>query len=359
MEISKEVYLKIFERNFAYEIIETEIGRAVKMPPADAFIYSCVTGAGYLDNPFYLFTPKGLIKLFYNAFNYNFVTGIFDNTTIRNTPYIFSKAKPFLFDGFKYVVPIEFQSEVKLTESLKAIYSSLKKPEDYIIQRIEASKSGYGMEPFLEYLAAEYFKNKGYIVENQIPLAHAIGTPDFCAYGLYEILTKLNLFGYLPASGFHIIELAMIRINRNKSNTGGSPSKCLIVGEAKTESTLAEVQLKKYLDTDLFDMGLEIHPSQVKPKKKYLGLFTIDSDYKVALIQPQEKYIAKMPIPKPEYIKWLANYIKFYLIDNFSNDEFSSFHFEKYKKHISSQNDIIRFVTNTNINDILSKIGEL
>lgn len=358
MEISKDVYFRIFEKNFDYEIVETELGEAVKMPPFDAFIYSCVTGAGYLDNPIYPFSPKGLVKLFYNAFNYNFVTGIFDNTTLRNTPYIFSVAKPFLFEGPKFIVPFEFKSEVELTKSLKAKFASLKTPENYMIQRIETSKSGNGMEPFLEYLTAEYFKTRGYIVENQIPLAHGIGTPDFGAYGLDEVLDNLNSSGYLPASGFHLIELAMIRINLHRNNIGGDTSKCLIVGEAKTEHALAAAQLKKYLDTSLFDFGLEIHPRQIKPTKRYLGLITITSDYKIIHFPPLEIYKPESPLSKDEYIRWLTNYIKFYLVANFSNDEFAAFYFEKHGKHFSSQRDIVNFVTDININAILNKIQE-
>lgn len=359
MEISKSVFLQVFKSNFTYDLVETEFGQAVKMPARDAFIYSCVTGAGYLDNPIYLFTPNGLIKLFYNAFDYKFVTGIFSNTTLKNTPYIWALAKSYLFNEPKYIVPIEFQSEVKLTEYLKSAFSSLKQPENYIIQRIEASKSGYGMEPFLEYLTAEYFKCRGFIVENQIPLAHAIGSPDFGAYGLSEILAILSSSGYLPDCGFHIIELAMIRINRRQKNKSGNFDTCLIVGEAKSGHSSAVVQLEKYLDTGLFDMGLEIYRSQIKPTKKYLGLISIDSDYKVVMTPPREKYVAREPLSKAEYVKWLINYMKFYLIANFSNDEFASFYHEKYKRSVSSQADIIRFVTHISVETILNKIKEL
>lgn len=359
MEISRDVYLQVFKNNFKYDIVDTELGQAIKMPAIDAFIYCCVTGSGYLENPIYPFSPKGLVKLFYNAFNYNLVTGIFDNTTLRNTPYIFYQAKPFLFDGPKYIVPFEFKSEVQLTETLKAKFSSINNPENYIVQRIEASKSGYGMEPFLEYLTAEYFKNKGFIVENQIPLAHNIGSPDFGAYGLDELLKELNSYNYLPSSGFHIIELAMIRINKQAHKSNGVTSKYLIVGEAKTERAVAVNQLKKYLNTDLFDIGIEIHPNQTKPTTKYLGLITIDSNYKIALINPSEKYEAELPLSKDDYIKWLNNYMKFYLMANFSNDEFDAFYYETFRKHISSQRDIVTFVTSISITSILNKIRTL
>ena len=95
MEIYKENFFKIFKANFNFEIVETEMGTAVKMPAKEAFIYSVITGAGYFENPIYPFTPKGLMKLFYNAFDYKFVSGIFDNGVLKNTPYIMSQAKEY------------------------------------------------------------------------------------------------------------------------------------------------------------------------------------------------------------------------------------------------------------------------
>lgn len=94
MELNKNEILQIFNRNFSFEIIETALGTAIKMPSRTAFIFSVVTGVGYFDNPVYPFTPKGLMKLFYNAFDYKFVTGIFENTCLKNTPYILEYTTP-------------------------------------------------------------------------------------------------------------------------------------------------------------------------------------------------------------------------------------------------------------------------
>ena len=117
MEISKSVFLRVFKSNFTYNLVETELGQAVKVPARDAFIYSCVTGAGYLDNPIYLFTPNGLIKLFYNAFNYKFVTGIFSNITLKNTPYIWALAKSYLFNEPKYIASNQIKSKLRILET--------------------------------------------------------------------------------------------------------------------------------------------------------------------------------------------------------------------------------------------------
>lgn len=360
MEIYKQDYFKIFKANFNYEIVDTEMGEAIKIPPRDAFIYSSVTGAGYLENPVYQFTPKGLMKLFYNAFNYKFVSGIFDNGVLKNTPYILSKAKSYLFEGDKYIVPVEFESESDLTNFLENQFNKIKNREHYIIQRIEVSKQGNGMEPLMEYLAAEYFKCKGFIVENQVPLSHSIGSPDFAGYGLTSTIKEINESGYLPGHGFHIIELALIRNFKNLNGVSGeAESSELLVGEAKTGTSQMSTQLEKYLKTGLFDKGFEIHPSKVNPSKDYWGLITFDKDYKIKVISPQNKYIADDPMPKEDYVNWLENYIKFYLIANFSNDELSSYYSETSKGSLNKESDLVDFVLRTKTKDILNKIKQL
>jgi len=360
MDINKDNYFKIFEKNMLYEIVETPVGKAIKMSSRDAFIYSNVSGAGYLDNPVYPFTPKGLLKLFYNAFDYKFVTGIFDNTTLKNTPFILSQAKPFLFKGTKYIIPVEFTSESQLNDYLNEIHGSLCNPEDYIIQRIEASKIGNGMEPLMEYFAAEYFKNKGYIVENQIPLAHAIGSPDFGGYGLSDFIKAINEFGFLPRNGFHIIELAMIRLNRALKNTSEhSDTSSLLVGEAKTGTSVISKQLMKYLNTGLFDAGYEIRPFKKAPAKRFFGLITINDSFKIQVLEPQEDYVPSKMLSKDDYLVWLKNYVKFYLLANLTNDELNNFYFQKCQKRIAGQADIVSFVMKTDIEEILMKIKEL
>lgn len=360
MEIYKEEFFKVFQANFNFDIVDTEMGKAVKMPAKEAFIYSSITGAGYFENPIYPFTPKGLMKLFYNAFNYKFVSGIFDNGVLKNTPFILSRAKQYLFNGDKYIVPIEFKSEERLNEMLHERFDEIKNKESYIIQRIETSKQGNGMEPFMEYLAGEYFKHLGFIVENQIPLAHAIGSPDFAGYGLSEIITKISNNVYLPSDGFHMIELALIRNFREKKKNGkDSITHDFIVGEAKTGTLVMTKQLEKYLNTGLFDQGFEIHPAKTKPSKEYFGLITLDADFKIKITLPESKYSTVNPLSKDEYITWLENYIKFYLIANLTNDELKSFHLDIKGEEINKESDLVNFIVGLNIETILEKIKSL
>lgn len=360
MEIYTKDFFNIFRANFKFEIVETALGMAVKMPAKEAFIYSSITGAGYFENPIYPFTPKGLLKLFYNAFNYKFVSGIFDNGVLKNTPYILSQAKDYLFGEDKYVVPIEFDSEKDLVAYLKEKFTEIKNPRQYIIQRIETSKQGNGMEPLMEYLAAEYFKNLGFIVENQVPLAHSLGSPDFAGYGLINTIQKINKSGFLSSRGFHIIELALIRNFKDfREDTTEIKDSELLVGEAKTGTSQMSKQLEKYLETGLFDKGFEIHPSKSSPAENYFGLITFDKNFKITVSPPKDRYISKNPLSKENYIQWLENYIKFYLIANFTNDELKEFYLNKTGSSLNKESDLVDFVLSIDIEKILIKIKQL
>lgn len=360
MEIYTKDFFNIFKANFNLKVVETEMGQAVKMPAKEAFIYSSITGAGYFENPIYPFTPKGLMKLFYNAFNYKFVSGIFDNGVLKNTPYILSQAKKYLFADDKYIVPIEFKSEEKLIDLLKAKFDHVKNRENYIIQRIETSKQGNGMESFMEYLAGEYFRHLGFIVENQIPLAHALGSPDFAGYGLTNTIQKIHKSGFLSSCGFHIIELALIRNFKDfREDATEIKNSELLVGEAKTGTSQMSKQLEKYLETGLFDKGFEIHPSKSSPAENYFGLITFDKDFKITVSPPRDRYISKNPLSKDNYIQWLKNYIKFYLIANFTNDELKEFYLNITGSSLNKESDLVDFVLSIDIERILVKIKQL
>jgi len=347
MEIDSEKYIKIMSKNFGLPIVKTALGEGVEMDPYSSFIYCSVTGAGYLDDPLYPFTPKGLLKLFYNAFDYKFVTGLFDNTTLKNTPYNLSLAKKFLFNSKKIIIPVEFNNEKELQAKLKKFFSSVKNPTDYIIQRIELSKKGNGMEPFLEYLICETMKRKEYIVENQIPLSHSTGSPDFGGYKIHGHCLE----------GANIIELAMIRLGIKSVRKSKKDENHFIVGEAKTSTSTIINQLDKYLKTKLYNEGYEISPYKEKACKPYINLFTLDKDYKITIIPRQTDDKLFDSDKQGEYQEWLSNYIKYYLIANLTNDEFNNFYLEINKKKISSIKDIIQFVNNLSYEEILNKIN--
>jgi len=356
MELSAPQIIKAFKCNFPFKITESVFGPSIEMPSKEAFLFSSVTGAGYLENPIYPFTPKGLLKLFYNVFNYDFVTGIFDNLSFRHTPLILSKAKKYIFSSeFKYVVPVEFYSEVELQSYLEKKFELLEHPENYLVLRVELSKKGNGMEPFMEYLASEYFRKKGFIVENQIPLAHSLGTPDFGGYLLKETFNALRSSGVIR-DGFHVIELALLRIFQNQKNSNSIEFDKCIVGEAKTSPSAIISQLEKYLDTGIFDFGIEINPSRSNASKEYFGLLTLDSNFNIVYKAPKDIYKSDGKFSKEKYIEWLNNYMKYYAVANLTNDEFQSYFFDTFGRPISSKQDISNFINNQSMSDILKRI---
>ena len=350
MEINAKEFIKIMSKNFGYKITDTSIGQGIIVDPFNAFIYSTVTGAGYLDDPLYQFTPKGLMKLFYNALDYKFVTGIFDNTTLKNTPYIIAQSKKYLFEGNKIIIPVEFDSEMQLQKKLKKFLVDLKKPStNYIIQRIEKSKKGNGMEPFMEYLACEVMRKEDYIVENQIPLSHSAGSPDFGGY---------KLKNSPPYNKIHLIELSLMRLGWDIKASSQNKNQYFIVGEAKTSTTQMKTQIEKYIKTNFFNECYEIHPSKSLPTEKGFGLITIDKDSKIKIIRKQNKEIFFDKEKQEEYASWLLNYLKYYLIANLTNDEFIEFYNERKKEKISGIKDIIDFINGLTYEDILTKIKE-
>jgi hypothetical protein len=359
MELNKKNILTIFKNNFKCEIVNTEIGEGFKLSPYQAFIFSTITGSGYLDNPIMPFSPKGLLKIFYNAMHYNFVTGLFDNTNLNHTPYSLNQIRPFLFsDDYKVIVPIEFNSDIELQDYLFEKINVIPNPTQYIIMRIEISKKGNGLEPFMEYLANTYFVSRGFICENQIPLSHSLGSPDFGGYGISEVLKVLSKYD-IHFNGLNIIELAMLRFNKKSNVINNVFSDELIVGEAKTSTTIMEKQLNKYLNSKYFNYGIEIHPSKRMPSNESLGLLNIDEESMLIYRKPSKINKLFDINHQTEYREWLKTYVKLYLIANLSNNEFQDFHKKLIGNSISSNSDISSFVSNLSFETILDKLKEL
>lgn len=354
MELNKKSIIRIFDENFAFPIVETIVGKAIKMDALSAFHFANITGAGYLDDPIYPFSPKGVLKILREAFQYNIVTGVFDRNQLFYSPTELMSLKPYLFDSDKYVVIEECLTEAQFREELDEAYNLLieegKKTTDYVFFRVEAWKNGNGMECFLEYLACEHFRKKGYIVENQIPLVHAVGSPDFGGFHLEKC-----------DKGFHIIELSMLRITGNLKILDDLTVDHVIVGEAKTSTTIMAGQLEKYLNTTAFLKGYEMHPDKPNPTKDCFGLLNIDSDFQVQCREPRRVYSGKGDIifDFNEYMKWYQNNLKFYIIANLKNDEFKRFIDSKKSTGKYNQAKIIDVIKNTTISEIVKYVREV
>jgi len=359
---SKEVLI-ILKKNFDFEVHETVLGETILMDPFSAFIYSSVTGSSYLTNPVFPFSPKGSFKVFYNACNYNMVTGLFENASLYRTPYNLYKKKKFLFEGNKKILPVEFDSEDELQRKYKNFIEILKdndeNPENYIIQRVETSKKGNGMEPFLEYLATEYLKREGYIVETQIPLSHSEGIPDLGGYRIFTSESDYEDNKLIDIYGLNIIELSLIRLGL-KNRTGPSPrEKSILVGEAKSSTKNMAVQLDKYLETGKFDRAYEIHPFKKSPSKSYFGLIRLDKSFNLESIKPDKTFTHVRKEERKTYVKWLKNYIKYFLIANLTNDELKKYYKEKFGENISNEEDLIKFINSLEYEDIINRIKKV
>lgn len=367
MEINKKVFIELFKENFNYPIVDTPLGNAVKMDAYSAFIFSAVTGSSYLDNPIYPLHLQSLFKIFNKACSYEFITGLFEGTKLLYTPYNMCLEHPFLTQGDKYIIAVEFESQIELQNILKNYIKILKSFDipstDFIIQRIDTSKKGYGLENLMEYFAAEYFRKKGYIVENQIPIAHNVGSPDLGAFKLEHSQAKLSTLLNIK-SGFHIFELAMLRIFKGKYSldtileSNNIYTNEILVGEAKTSTKIMKKQLDKYIATGLFDLAYEIHPSKIKSSSNYLGLISfkdnlIKDTTATSQLPPSNN---TYPYSKDEYITWLNNYLKYYLISNLSTEEFDNFCKDR---NLKSSLDITKFINNLSISDILSTLNSI
>jgi hypothetical protein len=321
------------------------------MDPISAFHFSNITGAGYLDDPIFPFTPKGTMKILREAFSYHIVTGIFDRDHFAYSPVCLAETKPFLFHSDKFLILSECMSEQQFQEQLQKADALLRQeglsPTDFLFLRIEAWKKGNGMECFLEYLACEYFRKQGYLVENQIPLVHAVGSPDFGGFRIQN-----------AAEGFHITDLAMIRITGNTSILRNLDLGNPIVGEAKTSTTVMASQLKKYLNTSLFEKGFEMHPDKSLPSDDHFGLLHLDPEGTIEVLQPAAPYCetGDLVFSREEYRCWYRDSLKFYILANLHDSELYRFVQDRRPKGKYSQKKIIDTVRAASLPEIIQEV---
>jgi hypothetical protein len=345
-QLSQNDVVNILNFTFNFEIVETPIGKGVIMSDYDAFVFSTITGAGYMENKIFPYTPKGHMKVFQHALETKFVTGLLENYTFRTSPIYLSEIRPYLFSGKKTMIPVEFENEIILRKKLDLL--SEKENPSYLIMRLETYKKGNGLEPFLEYLACRYFNDLGYVTENQIPLFPTVGSPDFAGFRLYNgfELSGLGLF----KTGFNVIELSLIRLFQSdgvEQLPNDTPH--LIVGEAKTSTTNISKQLQKYIDTDLFNESMEIFPFHQSSGLN--SSFHIGTDYKLYYTR---KSSHKVNIAKQHlYLEWLKNYFKYYLLSNLKNDEFREYFYSVTNESYDDKIKLLRFVEQISISQLL------
>jgi len=362
VRLDKNNVLKILNRNFGFKIVSHPVaGETIRVSALDAYLYSSITGHPYLCNITGGFSPNGLMQVFNQANSYNMVSGMFDRTgRFKYTPLLLSEEYPFIKEKEKFIVPLEYNRHSEYEAKRKELFEKLTKkglrPSDFIICTIKKSTSGYGMEPFCEYVTSEYFRRRGYLTETQIPFYYNGGTPDFAAYDFPEVLDILRKAG-LISSGAILVELSMLRLFKSeKSKPQESKETEALVGEAKTSSREAIKQIKKYLGKKIFNRAYEIIPHKDKPEV-ICGLITFNSLGDIVVYEGKELPLVSKKAQN-DYFEWLGNYVKYFLLANLSNSEFDRFYEREMKKGFPTGTEsLIDFVNNLKYEKIIKEIS--
>ncbi|MFB6144035.1 MAG: hypothetical protein ABEJ98_01870 [Candidatus Nanohaloarchaea archaeon] len=346
-EIDCQDILSILEKNFGFQRVQTPVGEAVELDPYTAFLYSHVTGSGYFEDTNWQFSVQSLTRIFHTACRYDFITGIYDGIEIDRSPLEMYKRRPFLFNERKRILPVSFRSRSELQGKLENYKQELgNESRNYLIQEVDLSKDGNGLEQFLEFLFTMKFRDQGYTVENQSPLGHSKGTPDAAAF---------NIAQEYPKGGFYFIELAMLRVGHEIKSKQYDGEYDTIVGEAKTSTTEMTQQLQKYLNTGYYDLGMEIHPDKRHPSRDEFGIFTLEND-ELVMSYPKNEPESVVDERKEKYREWLLNYSKFYLLANLTTSELKAYYLEETGTELDSQTKLIRFVKKISLKSIFSYI---
>ena len=325
-DISSARVLRIFE-NLGYELFETAVGTAVVLDPENAFVFSLVTGASYLDDNQFPFTVKGLTKLFNAAFSTEPVWGLLDGESLGYTPRNILKSRPYIFDGPKYVVPVDIKAEGMSRDWLEQSRNILKNSEHYMLFRIETWKNGNGMEPLLEYLACHRFRDLGYLVETQVPLSATTGSPDFLAIRDDLLFETLSTHFSKRFSGAHLIELAMLF---NSNNTHSPRPICFadplptslltVVGEAKVGGSNPLTQLEKYNSTNFFTQQLALLDRSPVTNKLLIPSFFVSSEDRIIMKNIDQSLNSSGESELNQYLDWYHFVAKCYLLVNFDSE---------------------------------------
>jgi hypothetical protein len=350
--ITKEIFFKIFNQNTELEILELNNTSFVSMSPYEAFIYSNITGAGYLDNLVMPFTPKGLMKVFQAEDNLNLVTGLWDKFHPYFTPRKIMQDRNYIMDGDKYLIPIEFKSEIEYNEKIKKYFYLQDYPGQFLIQRIEENKKGSGLESFIEYFACQYFKAKGYLVDNQIPLSQAYGSPDWLA-----ISTDKPEFANLSKQGFYLFELAMPDFFGKRKILVNSPSYDLgnsIVGEVKVTAANSILQLDKYLSTNFFDTGVLCFTDRFRPSNSKATIAFFNEDWKFELESQKQISTTIDESQYEKYLDFIVLNMKIYLLSSLTDEVILEVLSLGSFREIKTKSDFIRHINVLDIETILN-----
>ena len=135
----------------------------------------------------------------------------------------------------------------------------------------------------------------------------------------------------------------------------------MIVGEAKTSTKIMEKQLCKYLNTGLFVKGYEMHPDKASPSQQSFGLFNISTNHTIQCFEPTAKYDLEIhtTYTVKEYSDWIGNYIKFYLLANFTQQELNKILQIKTGNSTPTIENLINLVNTVSLEEITKNLQEV
>ena len=320
--ISSELILSIL-KGLGYKIVELKgIGKTAEVSPKEGLLYAVITGHGYLDatESNYLYkVSRDFFRIFNQISEYEFQNGLFvieEKIKPFNTLLNIFYKKNYLSKGNKYILPIKVRTYNELLKKCSRIITLCRQenlnPHDVIVCPLFIrGKFISNFESFMEFLIVKYFSNLGY----------GKGTPDAMAFKNHELVSLLNEYGFLRGGG-NVIELmcpSLFGFVEGKTFSKSIEDE-FIVFEVKTGPTDPTRQLRKYLSTGYFDIGVEAKPFLTMEKNKSFFTFNREGEIKVNLIKGPKNKVKQF-----KYLTWLNNYLKYYILANLDNDKFCLF----------------------------------
>jgi len=362
--INKQFVLNILNKTLGFPIVDlSRIGRTAKLSAREAFLYSTLTAHGYLDTTEpekRFFLKRDYYRVFNQAEEFELQEGLMSVSDISFscTPNINIVEKPYICEGPKYILPIEYTKYAVFLNKLEEISAYLNdkstiSPHDFIIVPIRTGQSKVSeFEAFFEYVISFYFSKLGYFSDTQIPFYYAVGTPDAAIYDIPQLREALKKNG-LGQRGYSLIELMTITtfgldkfVATESSNRVDSA-----VFEVKTIQRSAP-QIKKYIKTGIFNKAFEVIPFKSNGEE-YAGLISFKQNGSMVIIE--ENSTQKVNTKKQsKYLKWLDIYIKFYLLANLKTEELEKV--SKLYKFSLNKKDLINFLKETDYNSLIKTI---
>jgi hypothetical protein len=185
---------------------------------------------------------------------------MFDRGIPRYTFENLAEKYPFIISGDKRIFLKAYSDENELREFRETLCSKDPLHSDVLVMRIEYWKSGFGLEPLLEYSAAQALIGQGFILENQTPLSSKLGSPDLLAFRSHPLQSLLSTNLGFP-NGFSLASLSSHHFlpwpsNQHCQSKTLPLESLLLVGEAKVGGSKATKQIRKYLDSGFYDQAL-------------------------------------------------------------------------------------------------------